>query len=45
MQLSELLPEMFRRFDVDLLDEKLHFAPQLSQRGLDHMRVRFTPAQ
>jgi pimeloyl-[acyl-carrier protein] synthase len=43
MQLSELFPTLFSRFDVTLLDQKLDFTPALSQRGLDHLRVKITP--
>ena len=40
MQLGELLPELFRRFDVELLPNGIEFSPVLSQRGLTRLDVR-----
>ena len=40
MQLGELLPELFRRFDVEILPNGIEFSPVLSQRGLTRLDVR-----
>lgn len=40
MQLGELLPELFRRFDVEILPDGIEFSPVLSQRGLTRLDVR-----
>jgi pimeloyl-[acyl-carrier protein] synthase len=40
MQLGELFPYLFSEYRVRLLDEKLDFTPALSQRGLEHLRVK-----
>lgn len=43
MQLGEFFPEMFRRFDVEILDDDLKWWPVLSQRGLESLNVKLTP--
>ena len=43
MQLGELLPELFGRFDVEILDRKPEFGNLLSQRGLVRLNVRLLP--
>jgi len=43
MQLGELLPELFGRFDVEILDRKPEFGKVLSQRGLVRLNVRLLP--
>jgi cytochrome P450 len=43
MQLGEFFPELFRRFEVQILDEELVWWPVLSQRGLQHLNVRLVP--
>jgi len=40
MQLGELLPELFRRFEVEILPNGIEFSPVLSQRGLMRLDVR-----
>jgi pimeloyl-[acyl-carrier protein] synthase len=44
MQLGELLPELFRRFDVEILPDGIEFSPVLSQRGLTRLDVRLRQA-
>jgi 2-polyprenyl-3-methyl-5-hydroxy-6-metoxy-1,4-benzoquinol methylase len=43
MQLSEALPALFRRFEVTVLDDRIRFAPVLSQRGPASINVRLEP--
>ena len=43
MQLGELLPELFGRFDVEILDRRPEFGKVLSQRGLVRLNVRLLP--
>jgi cytochrome P450 len=40
MQLAEFFPELVRRFDLELLDKRLHFGPVMGFRGLDSLRVK-----
>jgi len=40
LQLGEFLPELFRRFEVELDEDSIRFAPVLSQRGPLRMQVR-----
>jgi pimeloyl-[acyl-carrier protein] synthase len=42
MQLSEVLWALFERFDVEILDERITFAPPLGQRGPAFLNVRLT---
>jgi pimeloyl-[acyl-carrier protein] synthase len=43
MQLGEFFPEWVRRFDVELLDERLNFGPTMAFRGLDSLNLRVRP--
>lgn len=43
MVLVEFFPEFVRRFDFEVLDEKLDFGPMISFRGLDKLTVRLRP--
>ena len=43
MQLAEFFPEFLRRFDIEMLDEKLIFGPTMGFRGLDKLRLRLHP--
>ena len=43
MQLGEFFPEFVRRFDFELLDERLRFGPAMGFRGLEALRMRVTP--
>jgi cytochrome P450 len=43
MELAELLPELFRRFDVEIKPDGIDFSPVLSQRGLTRLDVRLLP--
>src|SRR5215469_738680 len=45
MQLGEFLPEWVRRFDVELLDERLNFGPTMAFRGLEKLNLRLHPRQ
>lgn len=40
MQLTEFFPELLRRFDVEILDQKLDFHSSISFRGLNTLHVR-----
>jgi cytochrome P450 len=40
MQLVEFFPELTRRFDVELVDEKLDFHPSIAFRGLNSLHLR-----
>lgn len=40
MQLGEFFPELVRRFDVELLDERLDFGPTMGFRGLETLNLR-----
>jgi cytochrome P450 len=40
MELGEFFPELLRRFDLELLDERLHFGPVIAFRGLDCLRLK-----
>jgi pimeloyl-[acyl-carrier protein] synthase len=40
MQLVEFFPELLRRFDVELVDEKLDFHPSIAFRGLNSLHLR-----
>jgi pimeloyl-[acyl-carrier protein] synthase len=42
MQLSEVLWALFERFNVEILDERVTFAPPLGQRGPAFLNVRLT---
>ena len=42
MQLSEVLWALFERFNVEVLDERVTFAPPLGQRGPAFLNVRLT---
>jgi pimeloyl-[acyl-carrier protein] synthase len=43
MQLTEFFPELLRRFDVEVLDDKLDFHPSIAFRGLNTLNVRLHP--
>lgn len=43
MQLAEFFPELVRRFDLELLDDRLDFGPTLGFRGLESLRLRLHP--
>jgi pimeloyl-[acyl-carrier protein] synthase len=43
MQLGEFFPEWVRRFDVELLDERLNFGPTMAFRGLETLNLRVRP--
>lgn len=43
MQLGEFFPEFLRRFDAEVLDERLNFGLSLSFRGLETLNLRLTP--
>jgi cytochrome P450 len=43
MQLGEFFPEWVRRFDVELLDERLNFGPTMAFRGLETLNLRVHP--
>lgn len=43
MQLGEFFPEFLRRFDAEVLDERLNFGLSLSFRGLESLRLRLIP--
>jgi len=43
MQLAEFFPELFGRFDVELLDRSLAFSPLMSFRGLEYLNIRLRP--
>jgi len=43
MQLGEFFPEFVRRFDFELLDERLRFGPAMGFRGLESLPMRVTP--
>jgi len=43
MQLGEFFPELVRRFDLELLDERLNFGPTLGFRGLETLNLRLHP--
>ena len=40
MQLGEFWPVLFGRYDVEILDETIEFAPPLAQRGPARLNVR-----
>jgi cytochrome P450 len=41
--LTEFFPELLRRFDVEVLGEKLDFHPSIAFRGLNTLNVRLHP--
>ncbi|HTT83797.1 MAG TPA: cytochrome P450 [Rhizomicrobium sp.] len=43
MQLVEFFPELLRRFDIEVLDEKLDFHPSIAFRGLNTLNLRLHP--
>lgn len=43
MQLAEFFPELVRRFDLELLDQRLSFGPIMGFRGLDTLNLRLHP--
>jgi cytochrome P450 len=43
MQVGEFLPELVRRFEVEILDEQLSWAPALGFRGLNTLHLRLHP--
>jgi cytochrome P450 len=43
MQLAEFFPELLRRFDLELLDDRLDFQPALAFRGLNTLNLRLSP--
>jgi cytochrome P450 len=43
MQLGEYFPALLRRFDIELLDQRLDFGLSLSFRGVETLNVRLTP--
>ncbi|HLY58222.1 MAG TPA: cytochrome P450 [Stellaceae bacterium] len=43
MQLTEFFPELVRRFDPELLDERLDFGLSVSFRGLETLNLRLHP--
>ena len=43
MQLTEFFPELLRRFDMEVLDQRLDFTPALAFRGLKSLRIRVHP--
>jgi cytochrome P450 PksS len=40
MQLSEFFPEFLRRFDPEMVEDRLDFATPLAFRGLNTLRLR-----
>lgn len=40
MQLGEFFPELLRRYDPELLDERLNFSASLGFRGVDTLNIR-----
>lgn len=45
MALTEFFPAFLQRFDVELADDRLNYAPSLSFRGLNSLHVRLLPKQ
>ncbi len=43
MQLVEFFPELLRRFDIEIVDEKLDFHPSIAFRGLNSLHLRLRP--
>jgi cytochrome P450 PksS len=43
MQLGEFFPEALRRFEPELLDDRLDFGLSLSFRGVETLNLRLTP--
>ncbi|HTT83482.1 MAG TPA: cytochrome P450 [Rhizomicrobium sp.] len=43
MQLGEFFPEMLRRFEPELLDERLDFGLSISFRGVETLNIRLHP--
>jgi pimeloyl-[acyl-carrier protein] synthase len=43
MQLIEFFPELLRRYDVEVLDERLDWHPSIAFRGLNSLNLRLHP--